>query len=71
MGKLVTPETYLIGYTCMDMNGMDQYLKASGNEDFADTITAATASGLSQGEALTSFYAKRKLWSAYRGRPCI
>lgn len=58
MGKLVTPTVYHIGYTVLNTDGMRQYLKDSGNEDFMSSIDAALAEGLSEGEVLTSFYAK-------------
>lgn len=58
MGKLVTPETYLIGYTTMDGEGMMKYLEATGNKDFVDSVMAARSQGLSDGEILCSFYAK-------------
>jgi thymidylate synthase (FAD) len=58
MGKLVTPKVYLIGYTTLHMGGMEQYLRASGNEDFLASIEAARQEDLSDGEILTSFYAK-------------
>lgn len=58
MGKLVSPEVYLVGYTAMNDREMGRYLRDSGNGDFADNITAARKEGLSDGEILCSFYAK-------------
>jgi thymidylate synthase (FAD) len=58
MGKLVEPQTYLVGYTTMDGGGMEGYLRDSGNLDFWETISQAHDSGLSYGEILCSFYAK-------------
>jgi thymidylate synthase (FAD) len=58
MGKLVTPKVYFIGHTVIDMNGMGDYLQASGNDDFYQSMVAAREKGLSDGEILTSFYAK-------------
>lgn len=58
MGKLVTPEVYLIGHTVMLPEGLDAYLRASGNSDFLASIEAARKEGLSDGEILCSFYAK-------------
>lgn len=58
MGKLVTPKVYLIGYTNIDMEGLGEYLTDSGNGDFYQSIVAARDKGLSDGEILTSFYAK-------------
>ena len=58
MGKLVTPQTYFVGYTVINQSEMDRYLSDSGNQDFLQTIQAAREQGLSDGEILTSFYAK-------------
>lgn len=58
MGKLVTPKVYFVGYTTIDRDGMDLYLRESGNEEFLATMEAARSGGLSDGEILTSFYAK-------------
>jgi thymidylate synthase (FAD) len=58
MGKLVRPSVYHIGYTCIDMPGLVDYLKDSGNEDFLDSLSQAKETGLSDGEILCSFYAK-------------
>ena len=58
MGKLVQPETYFVGATGINFAGLTEYLLASGNDDFLDSITAAREAGLSEGEILVSFYAK-------------
>ncbi len=58
MGKLVTPKVYWVGYMTINGPELDRYLEDSGNEDFQTTINAARADGLSDGEILTSFYAK-------------
>lgn len=58
MGKLVTPTVHLIGYTTMDTRGMAEYLRATDNQDFLASIEAAREEGLSDGEILTSFFAK-------------
>lgn len=58
MGKLVEPTVYLIGATGVIPAGLQAYLRDSGNEDFIESIDAARAAGLSQGEILCSFYAK-------------
>jgi thymidylate synthase (FAD) len=58
MGKFVTPEVYLIGYTEIDPEGLANYLAASGNEDFIVSIEAARGQGLTDGEILCSFFAK-------------
>jgi thymidylate synthase (FAD) len=58
MGQFVKPETYLIGYTGLDKKGLYDYLHATGNEDFIQSILAAEAKGISEGEIACSFYAK-------------
>ena len=58
MGKLVTPKVYLLGATALIPEGMTAYLRDSGNEDFATSIEAGKAQGLSDGEILVSYYAK-------------
>ncbi len=58
MGKLVTPEVYLVGYTCMDISGVKQYLKDSDNESFIEDIAKADEDNLSDGEILCSMFAK-------------
>jgi len=56
--KFVTPKTYLVGYTAIDVNGLSDYLKDTGQEDFLSVIGEAKKEGLSDGEILCSFYAK-------------
>lgn len=57
--KFVQPETYLIGYTGIDLEGLTSYLRDTENLDFLESIEAARATeGLSDGEILASFYAK-------------
>ena len=58
MSKSVTPKVYLVGYTTIDPDGMAEYLRDTDNEDFITSITKARETGLSNGEILTSFYAK-------------
>lgn len=58
MGKIVTPETYWVGTTVLDMPGVTAYLEASGNTDFLATIKAAKEQGVSDGEVLCSMMAK-------------
>ena len=55
MGQLVQPKTYWIGCTGILEAGFEEYLRDSGNEEFLET---RRESGLSDGEVLTSFYAK-------------
>ena len=58
MGRLVTPKVYLVGYTAIDLAGLTEYLKNTGNEAFLDDVAEARRLGLSDGEILCSFYAK-------------
>ncbi len=58
MGKLVTPKVYWIGSTVIEMEGLGDYLTETGNGDFYQSIVAARDMGLSEGEILTSFFAK-------------
>lgn len=58
MGELTAPKVYLVGYTAIDQDGLERYLRDSGNEDFLRSVAAARAEGLSDGEVLCSFYAK-------------
>jgi len=52
----VTPKVYLIGHTCVSPEGLLDYLKDTGNEDFLKDYFACP--GLSSMERLCSFYAK-------------
>ena len=58
MGRLVQPDVYFIGATAILPDGLLKYLRDSGNGDFTDSMAAARAGGLSDGEILCSFYAK-------------
>jgi thymidylate synthase (FAD) len=58
VGKLVTPEVYLVGYTCIDAEGLGSYLADVGAGDFVESIRAAKEQRLSDGEILCSMYAK-------------
>jgi thymidylate synthase (FAD) len=58
MGKLVQPEVYFIGATAIDVEGINEYLEASGNQDFIETMNEASKAGIPCGEVLCSFYAK-------------
>ncbi|MCI0422268.1 MAG: FAD-dependent thymidylate synthase [Acidobacteria bacterium] len=57
-GDLVKPRTFFIGCTTIDRFGLEQYLRATNNEDFFDSMRAARVEGLSDGEILCSFMAK-------------
>jgi thymidylate synthase (FAD) len=60
--QLVTPKTYLIGFTQVNAAGMMQYLKDTGQELFArelnEFVEGNAFSGAISAEALVSFYAK-------------
>ena len=58
MGKLVTPEVFWIGQTVLLPEGLNEYLKASGNEDFLVSVEVARKEGLSDGEIMISMMAK-------------
>lgn len=55
--KYVEPKTFLVGVTGIT-NGLEEYLRYSGNEEFLETLEQAKQEGLSDGEILCSFYAK-------------
>jgi thymidylate synthase ThyX len=54
----VTPKTYLLGYTNVDMDQLKQYLSDTDQLEFLEEINTALAEGLDPGEILCSFYAK-------------
>lgn len=56
--NFVLPKTYLVGYTCLDLDGLMAYLTDSNQTEFLLDIEAAKQEGLSDGEILCSFYAK-------------
>jgi thymidylate synthase ThyX len=58
LGKLVTPNVFMVGYTNCDYSGLRAYLEYTGQEDFMRSVQAAKEEGLSDGEILCSFYAK-------------
>lgn len=58
MGKLVTPRTFLLGYSQVDLTGLTDYLKYTEQTGFLESFEAALQDGLSPAEALCSFYAK-------------
>lgn len=49
------PKTFLIGYTSLDIRGLANYLRATGNQEFLYEVENSSLSG---GECLCSFYAK-------------
>ena len=56
--NFVKPQVYLIGYTSINLNGLIEYLKDTGNIEFLQDLDNARQEGLSDGEILCSFYAK-------------
>lgn len=58
MNKLVTPKTYLTGFTSINTDGLKQYLLDTEQMEFYTDLLNAQAEGLSDGEILCSFYAK-------------
>lgn len=58
MNKLVTPETYFVGATALDLSEIIRYLHDTDQEEFLGEITEAIKEGLNTGEILCSFYAK-------------
>lgn len=66
--KFVKPRTFLIGHTTIDREGLEEYLQATGQEDFLKSYDAAILDGLSPEEALISFYAKLCYKSLIEGR---
>ncbi len=58
MAQNVTPKTYIVGYPTLDLDGLQQYLHDTGNEEFVESIESAKEFGVSSGEILCSMYAK-------------
>lgn len=58
MATFVQPQTFIIGYTMPDLEGLRAYLHASHQMAFLDDLDQACLSGVHPGEALCSFYAK-------------
>ena len=58
MGRFVQPKTFLLGYPVINADGMIAYLKHTGQDDFLTSLEAARSNGVSDAEALISFYAK-------------
>lgn len=56
--KFVTPQTFLIGHTSVDEEGLHAYLQATGQEDFLKSYNEAVHDGLTPEEAMIAFYAK-------------
>lgn len=58
MNNFVFPKAYLIGYTCLDLNGLKEYLRDTNQTSFYLDIEEAQKNGVNDGEILCSFYAK-------------
>jgi thymidylate synthase (FAD) len=58
MSKLVMPETFMVGHQVIDEEGLKAYLKYTKQDDFLASWTSAREQGLSDGEILSSMYAK-------------
>jgi len=56
--NFVLPSTYLTGYTAINWSGLTEYLEDTDQMVFLDEIEEAINNGISEGEALCSFYAK-------------
>lgn len=55
---LVEPKVFMIGCTVALRDGMEDYLRATGQVEFLSVIEAAYNEGISPAEALVSFFAK-------------
>lgn len=58
MGQFVSPKVFLLGYAVIDMGGLEDYLRYTGQLDFLETVEEAREAGLSDSEILCSLYAK-------------
>lgn len=56
--KFVEPKTYLIGHSTVNKEGLQAYLRQTGQMDFLLAFEEAVEDGLTPEEALISFYAK-------------
>lgn len=55
---LVTPKVYMVGQSVMIFDGIRKYLQYTGQDEFLETLDAATDEGLSDAECLCSMFAK-------------
>lgn len=62
------PQTFLVGYTTPDIEGLQSYLIATEQFEFYDQFAAAIDGGVPPGMALCSFYAKLCYKSLVLGR---
>lgn len=58
MGQLVQPKVHWVGFTEINEEGLDRYLRESGNEEFRRLIDDARTKGISSAEILCSMFAK-------------
>lgn len=58
MNNFVFPKVYLVGYTCLDLSGLKDYLLDTDQIDFYLDVEEAQKNGINDGEILCSFYAK-------------
>ena len=58
MGRFVQPKAFFVGATAVNMEGLEEYLRYTHQEDFLETWKAGKEAGLSDGECLVSFYGK-------------
>jgi|ERR1051326_6430183 thymidylate synthase (FAD) len=56
--QFVLPKVFFIGYTCVDLDALTEYLKYTDQLEFLEDINEAREQGISDGEILCSFYAK-------------
>jgi thymidylate synthase (FAD) len=56
--KFAEPRVHLVGYTCIDYAGLENYLQSVGCTEFLEFVRAAKGAGISDGEILCSTYAK-------------
>jgi thymidylate synthase ThyX len=56
--RFVQPEVFMVGFSVLYQEGLEDYLKASGNEEFLESVAAARAAGMHDGEIMCSLFAK-------------
>ena len=60
MAKLVSPQVFLVGATEMDLNGVGDYLRRTGQEAFLNDVAQARSEGVPSGMVLCSMFATRR-----------
>lgn len=58
MGSLVKPKVFLVGFSCLHLEGLLDYLKYTDQMDFYESVLAAKQDGISDAEIMCSMYAK-------------